>query len=108
MGVGIGAVIHNWVPENVVVKVLGTGNPFGVIIATIAGVPMYADIFGCIPIAEALLAKGAKLGVGCRSCHEMYENIKKTVKAAGIGVEAEYVTDMERVMTYEIMSMPGS
>ncbi len=44
-------------------RFLGNGNPFGVIIATIAGVPMYADIFGCIPIAEALLAKGAKLGV---------------------------------------------
>lgn len=63
VGVGIGAVIHNWIPEDIIVKVLGTGNPFGVIIATIAGVPMYADIFGCIPIAEALLAKGAKLGV---------------------------------------------
>ncbi len=44
-------------------RFLGTGNPFGVIIATIVGVPMYADIFGCIPIAEALLAKGARLGV---------------------------------------------
>ena len=63
VGVGIGAVIHNWIPEDMIVKVLGTGNPFGVIIATIAGVPMYADIFGCIPIAEALLAKGARLGV---------------------------------------------
>ncbi len=63
VGVGIGAVIHNWIPEDVIVKFLGGGNPFGVIIATIAGVPMYADIFGCIPIAEALLAKGAKLGV---------------------------------------------
>lgn len=63
IGVGIGAVIHNWIPEELIVKVLGTGNPFGVIIATIAGIPMYADIFGCIPIAEALLAKGAKLGV---------------------------------------------
>ena len=63
IGVGIGAVIHNWIPEEIIVKVLGTGNPFGVIIATIAGVPMYADIFGCIPIAEALLAKGARLGV---------------------------------------------
>ena len=63
IGVGIGAIIHNWIPEEFIVKVLGTGNPFGVIIATIAGVPMYADIFGCIPIAEALLAKGAKLGV---------------------------------------------
>ena len=63
VGVGIGAFIHNWIPEDIIVKVLGTGNPFGVIIATIAGVPMYADIFGCIPIAEALLAKGARLGV---------------------------------------------
>lgn len=63
VGVGIGALIHNWIPEELIVKVLGIGNPFGVMIATIAGVPMYADIFGCIPVAEALLAKGAKLGV---------------------------------------------
>ena len=63
VGVGIGAFIHNWIPEDVIVRFLGTGNPFGVIIATIAGVPMYADICGCIPIAEALLAKGARLGV---------------------------------------------
>lgn len=63
VGVGIGAFIHNWIPEDVIVRFLGTGNPFGVIIATIAGVPIYADIFGCIPIAEALLAKGARLGV---------------------------------------------
>lgn len=63
VGVGIGAVIHNWIPEEFIIRFLGTGNPFGVIIATIAGVPMYADIFGCIPIAEALLAKGARLGV---------------------------------------------
>lgn len=63
IGVGIGAVIHNWIPEAWIVKILGTGNPFGVILAAIAGVPMYADIFGTIPIAEALLAKGARLGV---------------------------------------------
>ena len=63
IGVGIGAVIHNWIPEDIIIKVLGTGNPFGVILATIAGIPMYADIFGTIPIAEALLAKGAQLGV---------------------------------------------
>lgn len=63
IGVAIGAFIHNWIPEDLIVRFLGNGNPFGVIIATIAGVPMYADIFGCIPIAEALLAKGAKLGV---------------------------------------------
>lgn len=62
-GVGIGAFIHNWIPEDIIVRFLGMGNPFGVIIATIVGVPMYADIFGCIPIAEALLAKGARLGV---------------------------------------------
>ena len=63
IGVGIGAIIHNWIPEEWIVKLLGTGNPFGVILATIAGVPMYADIFGTIPIAEALLAKRARLGV---------------------------------------------
>lgn len=63
IGVGIGAFIHNWIPQDLIVKILGNENPFGVIIATIAGVPMYADIFGCIPIAEALLTKGAKLGV---------------------------------------------
>ena len=63
IGVGIGAVIHNWIPEEWVVKALGGNNPFGVIIATICGIPMYADIFGTIPIAEALLGKGALLGV---------------------------------------------
>lgn len=63
VGVAIGALIHNWIPEDFIVRVLGTGNPFGVILATIAGVPMYADIFGTIPIAEALLSKGALLGV---------------------------------------------
>ena len=63
VGVGIGAIIHNWIPEDIIVKVLGSGNPLGVVIATVAGVPMYADIFGTIPIAEALLAKGAQLGV---------------------------------------------
>ena len=63
IGVGIGAFIHNWIPEDFIVKVLGDNNPFGVVIATIAGVPMYADIFGTIPIAEALLGKGALLGV---------------------------------------------
>ena len=63
IGVGIGAIIHNWIPEAWVVTALGSHNPFGVVIATILGVPMYADIFGTIPIAEALLAKGALLGV---------------------------------------------
>ncbi len=63
VGVGIGAIIHNWIPDRFIVKILGIGNPLGVVIAAIAGVPMYADIFGTIPIAEALLAKGAQLGV---------------------------------------------
>ena len=63
IGVGIGAVIHNWIPEEFIIKTLGNNDPFGVIIATAAGIPMYADIFGTIPIAEALLAKGALLGV---------------------------------------------
>ena len=63
IGVGIGAFIHNWIPEEFIVKALGENNPFGVILATIVGIPMYADIFGTIPIAEALLAKGALLGV---------------------------------------------
>ena len=63
IGVAIGAVIHNWIPEALIVKILGTENPLGVILATVAGIPMYADIFGTIPIAEALLAKGAQLGV---------------------------------------------
>ena len=63
IGVGIGAVIHNWIPEGVVEKVLGDGNPLCVILATVIGIPMYTDIFGTIPIAEALLTKGALLGV---------------------------------------------
>ena len=63
VGVGIGAFIHNWIPETFIVRLLGSGNPLGVVMATVAGVPMYADIFGTIPIAEALLAKGAQLGV---------------------------------------------
>jgi uncharacterized membrane protein YraQ (UPF0718 family) len=62
VGVGIGALIHNWIPENWIQAILGSNNPFGVIIATIVGVPMYADIFGTIPVAEALLSKGALLG----------------------------------------------
>ena len=62
IGVGIGAIIHNWIPEIWVENILGSSNPFGVILATLVGVPMYADIFGTIPIAEALLIKGAQLG----------------------------------------------
>jgi uncharacterized membrane protein YraQ (UPF0718 family) len=62
IGVGIGAVIHNWIPEDWIAAALGSKNPFGVVLATLVGVPMYADIFGTIPIAEALFAKGAQLG----------------------------------------------
>lgn len=62
IGVGIGAIIHNWIPELWIENVLGGNNPFGIILATIVGIPMYADIFGTIPVAEALLAKGALLG----------------------------------------------
>ena len=62
IGVGIGAIIHNWIPQEWVVSLLGSGNPFSVVLATAVGVPMYADIFGTIPIAEALWARGAGLG----------------------------------------------
>lgn len=63
VGVGIGAVIHNWIPQEFIVRLLGNGNRFGVLLATLVGIPVYADIFGTIPVAEALLAKGAALGV---------------------------------------------
>lgn len=62
LGVGIGALIHNWIPESFIQNILGGDNPFGVILATLVGVPMYGDIFGTIPVAEALLSKGALLG----------------------------------------------
>lgn len=62
VGVGIGAVIHNWIPQSLIEYILGSGNPFAVILATLVGIPMYGDIFGIIPVAEALLGKGAQLG----------------------------------------------
>jgi hypothetical protein len=62
IGVSIGAVIHNWIPQTWITAVLGNDNPFSVVLATLVGVPVYADIFGTIPIAEALLIKGAQLG----------------------------------------------
>lgn len=62
VGVGIGAIIHNWIPQTWIESILGSNNPFGVVLATLVGIPMYADIFGTIPIAEALLVKGAQLG----------------------------------------------
>lgn len=62
VGVGVGAFIHNWIPEQWIQAALGSNNPFGVVLAVLVGIPMYADIFGTIPVAEALLAKGAQLG----------------------------------------------
>ena len=63
LSVGVGAVIHNWIPESWIISTLGKKNPFGVILAVFAGIPMYSEIFSCISIAESLLAKGALLGV---------------------------------------------
>ncbi len=62
IGVGIGAAIHNWIPQDIILAVLGGENPFSVLIATVVGVPMYADIFGTLPIAEALVLKGVGIG----------------------------------------------
>ena len=62
LGVGIGAAIHNWIPQSFIEKILGGNNPFAVLLATVVGIPIYADIFGTIPIAEALVAKGVGIG----------------------------------------------
>lgn len=62
IGVGIGALIHNWIPTSFIQSILGNNNPFGLIIATLIGAPIYADIFGVLPIAEALFAKGVPVG----------------------------------------------
>jgi len=62
IGVAIGAAIHNWIPQDIILAVLGGSNPFSVAIATVVGVPMYADIFGTLPIAEALVLKGVGIG----------------------------------------------
>lgn len=62
IGVGIGALIHNWIPEPVIAAVLGQDKWYSVLVATLVGVPMYADIFGTLPIAEALVLKGVGLG----------------------------------------------
>jgi hypothetical protein len=62
IGVGIGAAIHNWIPEDVISAILGQDNWYSVLVATVIGIPMYADIFGTLPIAEALVLKGVGLG----------------------------------------------
>ena len=167
--------IHNWIPESWIRTVLGGRNPFGVILATILGIPMYADIFGVIPIAEALLSKGALLGTilsfmmavttlslpslimlkkaikpkllgtfiaictvgiiivgygfnlfsifihlkedmvmnikvlggGCKSCEALLASAKEAVAKKGIDAEREYITDMEKIMGFGVMSMPA-
>ena len=62
VGVGIGAAIHNWIPQTLIAAVLGQDKWYSVLLATVVGVPMYADIFGTLPIAEALVARGVGLG----------------------------------------------
>ncbi len=62
VGVGIGALIHNWIPQSLIEAVIGPDNPFSVVLATLVGIPMYADIFGTLPIAEALFGKGVGIG----------------------------------------------
>ncbi|MBU5677013.1 permease [Alkaliphilus sp. MSJ-5] len=62
IGVGIGAAIHNWIPESVITALLGQDKWYSVLLATFVGIPMYADIFGTLPIAEALVLKGVGLG----------------------------------------------
>ena len=62
IGVGIGAAIHNWIPQSIIENIIGSNNPFAVLLATIVGIPMYADIFGTLPIAEALFGKGVGIG----------------------------------------------
>ena len=99
IGVGIGALIHNWIPENIIVAILGNKNPFSVIIATLVGVPMYADIFGTLPIAEALVLKG--VGIGTALSFMMAVTalslpsiimLKKVVKAKLLGIFVSLVT----------------
>lgn len=62
IGVGIGAFIHNWVPQETILSILGKDNPFTVIIATLVGIPIYASVFGTLPVAEALFLKNVPIG----------------------------------------------
>jgi len=99
IGVGIGAAIHNWVPESIISAVLGQDKWYSVLVATLVGVPMYADIFGTLPIAEALVAKGVGLGtalsfmmgVTALSLPSMIM-LKKVVKPKLLGVFIGVVT----------------
>jgi uncharacterized membrane protein YraQ (UPF0718 family) len=99
IGVGIGAAIHNWIPESIISAVLGQDKWYSVLVATLVGVPMYADIFGTLPIAEALVAKGVGLGtalsfmmgVTALSLPSMIM-LKKVVKPKLLGVFVGVVT----------------
>lgn len=84
-GVAIGAVIHNWIPQSWIETVLGSRNPLGVILAAIVGIPMYADIFGTIPVAEALLFKGANHKSGFKQ-RTIFSTVftKVSVSASGL------------------------
>lgn len=99
IGVGIGAAIHNWIPQDIITAILGRKNAFSVLIATLVGVPMYADIFGTLPIAEALMGKGVGIGtvlsfmmaVTALSLPSLIL-LKKVVKAKLLAVFAAIVT----------------
>ena len=62
LGVGAGAIIHDWIPQEIILSILGKDNPFTVLLATAVGIPIYASIFGTLPVAEALFAKGVPIG----------------------------------------------
>lgn len=124
LGVGVGAVIHNWLPEGWIEAILGDGNPFGVVLTTLVSVPMYADIFGAIPIAEALLSKGDQLGtvlsfmmavttLSLPSLILLRKVVKPKLLAAflivctgGIIVVGQ-VTDFSQIAAYGVMTTPA-
>jgi uncharacterized membrane protein YraQ (UPF0718 family) len=62
LGIGIGAAIHGWAPEDVLARYAGSDNPFSVVVAVLCGIPLYSNALGTIPIAEALIGKGVGLG----------------------------------------------
>ena len=107
VGVAIGAAIHNWIPQNIIAAILGKGNAFSVLLATAVGVPMYADIFGTLPIAEALVGKGVGIGtvlsfmmaVTALSLPSMIL-LKKVVKTRLLTIFASIVTAGIVVMGY--------
>lgn len=137
VGVGLGAIIHNWIPESWVEAVLGGNNPFGVVFATLVGIPMYADIFGTIPVAEALLYKGAQLGTilsfmmavttlslpslvmlrkavklkllgsGCSKCNALEDAVRAALAELGMDLAIDHVTDFTQIAAYGVMTTPA-